>query len=447
MNRRHFLHAGAALLSAGCSNKPKSETTLDAGIEVDAAPAPIDANFDATPDGQLETPDAAKVIETDDDFPPWPGTDSSESITTMLMFRGNAKRNFHGVGKLGNKLALKWRHKTKALHIDAANGPHYWTGTGWTGQAVKWGRRVFFGSLDGRFYCLDAEGGDVIWTHKTQRMFKSSPCFYDGKLYVGNVDNYLRAIDARTGALAWKLNMKSDCDSSPLVHGGVLYAGSESGFLHALNPQTGKPIFKLDLGGHKGPGGSQGIESSPAIADGELWASTYDGVLYRIDLKTQKVISKIPTGDDTDASPVLTDDAVYAAAEQKSPILLCIDRKTEKQRWSFRAEGGFWSTPAIVQGRVYIGCDDHRMVCLDEKTGALVWQTSTGRAVWSSPCVVDGKVVFGSYDGFLYMLEAETGKELFRHDLEGPVLSTACIVDGWVYIGSGDGHFYAFASV
>lgn len=441
MNRRRFLQATtSAALCAGCGAKPDVKPA-DAGPEPDAG-----AEDAALPE-HAEGNDAAPPPATgDEDFPAWTGGDASESSRAVLMFRGNTRRNFQGTGKLGNSLVLKWTHRTSALTVAGGGGARFWTGTGWTGQAVKWGRRVFFGALDGRFYCLDAEGGDVVWSLKTKRMFKSSPCFYKGRLYVGNVDNFLRAIDARTGKVLWKLDMKSDCDSSPVVSGGALYAASESGFLHALDPETGKPFFKLDLGGHKGPGGSQGIESSPAIADGELWVATYDGLLHRIDLATQTIKSKIPTGDDTDASPVLTDDAVFVAAEAKNPILFCIDRKSETHRWTFRAEGGFWSTPAVVGGRVFVGCEDHRMVCLDEKNGALIWEFRASRAIWSSPCVVDGKVIFGSYDGFLYMLDAATGKELFRQDLAGPVLSTACVVDGWVYIGSGDGNFYAFAS-
>lgn len=445
MDRRLFLKASGALALGGCRVGDAAPADGDAGAQVDAAPEPSPAPDAGEPE-EAEHRDAGAAEPPLEDFPPWDGGQSSESARTVLMFRGDARRNFHGTGPLAAPLALRWRHRTSALSVAAGGGPaRFWTGTGWTGQAVKWGHRIFFGALDGRFYSLDARTGDVVWTLKTKRMFKSSPCFYRGRLYVGNVDNQLRAIDARTGDVLWKHDMKGDCDSSPLVVGGALYAAGEAGYLYALDPDTGRVRYKVDLGGRSGPGGSQGIESSPAVDGDELWVATYDGLLLRIARSEGRILAKIPTGDDTDATPVLTDTHVFAAAEARSPVLHCFDRSSGEARWTFRAEGGFWSTPAVVGGRVYLGGDDGRLYCLDERTGERQWDFQARRAIWSSPCVVDGKVIFGGYDGFLYLLDAGTGKELWRYDLDGPVLSTPCVVGGWVYIGSGDGYFYAFA--
>lgn len=461
MDRRHFLHAATSLLVA-CGKRTPSESSADAGTNgaqdgsadaaTDAYDAPTSEKLDASTDSSVDAGTSDAGLSIDDErriqreaFPAWDGRRDSVSRATMLMFRGNLRRNFHGTGPLSSRLELKWKYKLGALEIArAGEGTRFWTGTGWTGQAVKWGQRIFVGGLDGKFYCWDAYSGKVIWTLKTQRMFKSSPCFYDERLFVGNVDNKFRCIDARTGKVIWHYDMRGDCDSSPVVADGILYAASESGFLHALDPRTGGHHFKLNMGGHKGPGGSQGIESSPVIDGDDLWVGTYDGYLYRIDRFQGKVLSKMVTGDDTDATPVVTDDYVFAAAEQKNPMLSCFERKTGTLKWSFKDRGGFWSTPAVVGGRVYIGGDDAKMYCLDERTGAEIWSFAARRAIWSSPSVVDGKVVFGSYDGFLYMVDATNGHLVWQEDLGGPVLSTACIVDGYVWIGSGDGHFYCF---
>lgn len=461
MDRRHFFHAATSLLVA-CGKSTRSELGADGGTDggrdgsSDAAPdvhdgggnEVADASADSAVDAGVQ--DAGISIEDErrmqrEVFPAWDGRRDSVSAATMLMFRGNLRRNFHGTGPLSSNLELKWKHRLGALEIArAGEGTRFWTGTGWTGQAVKWGQRVFVGGLDGKFYCWDAFSGKVIWTLKTQRMFKSSACFYDEKLFVGNVDNKFRCIDARTGKVIWHYDMRGDCDSSPVVADGILYAASESGFLHAFDPRTGGHHFKMNMGGHKGPGGSQGIESSPVIDGDELWVGTYEGYLYRIDRFEGKILSKMITGDDTDATPVVTDDYIFAAAEERNPMLSCFERKTGVLKWTFKDRRGFWSTPAIVGGRVYIGGDDAKLYCLDEHTGKEIWSFAARRAIWSSPSVVDGKVVFGSYDGFLYMVDAKDGHLIWQVDLGGPVLSTACIVDGYIWIGSGDGHFYCF---
>lgn len=55
------------------------------------------------------------------------------------------------------------------------------------------------------------------------------------------------------------------------------------------------------------------------------------------------------------------------------------------------------SSPAVADGKVYIGSDDHNVYCLNADTGAKIWDYTTGSIVFSGPVVADGKVYLGSY--------------------------------------------------
>ena len=70
----------------------------------------------------------------------------------------------------------------------------------------------------------------------------------------------------------------------------------------------------------------------------------------------------------------------------------------------WRYTTGYWveSSPAVADGKVYIGSYDNKVYCLDALTGALIWNYTTGGYVGSSPAVADGKVYVGSWDGKLY---------------------------------------------
>ena len=68
------------------------------------------------------------------------------------------------------------------------------------------------------------------------------------------------------------------------------------------------------------------------------------------------------------------------------------------------------SSPAVSDGRVFIGSLDHNIYALNASTGMLLWNYTTGDMVSSSPAVADGKVYFGSYDGNVYALNAVNGK-------------------------------------
>ena len=66
------------------------------------------------------------------------------------------------------------------------------------------------------------------------------------------------------------------------------------------------------------------------------------------------------------------------------------------------------SSPAVVDGSVYIGSYDGKVYALDAVNGRLKWSFATGYAVVSSPAVADGVVFVGSEDSKVYALNAST---------------------------------------
>jgi outer membrane protein assembly factor BamB len=415
---------------------------------------PEDSNEERAPPRELEpSPVAPGEPPAASDRAPEPVApelkpDESSSPDTVLMFRGNPSHTFYGTGPLREQLELKWRSQLGTARGTRSDGSIYhWLGTGWTGQAVRWGQRVYVGALDGKLHCFDAQSGETVWAYESGGMFKGSCCVHAGRLYVGNVDNRIRCIDARDGSLIWNYYNPRDCDSSPCVAGGKLYIGGEDGRLKCFDPATGDLHWQLALGGGKSaPAGSGGIESSPAVADGEVFVGHYDGFLVCADAASGQEKWRATTGADTDASPVVVGDRVYIAAQTDSPRVRCFDRNASGALvWEFANTRGFWATPAVSAGRLYVGGHDGVMYCLDATSGAVIWTFRAGGPIWSSPCVVDGKVLFGSHDPWFYMLDANTGALIWRYEMVGRTLSTACVVDGHVYLGSGNGWFHCFA--
>ena len=397
-----------------------------------------------------ETPEPAAPgaeADLDSDFPEWNLGDESAAPNTVLMFRGNPRHTFYGTGPISEKPKLLWKAELGQFHGVKADGTHQdWSGTGWTGHPVRWGKRVFVGAVDTHFYCFHADTGKVIWRFDGGRMFKGSCCFYKGRLYMGNVDNNIRCIDAKNGKVLWKYDTKRDCDSSPCVSGGKLYIGGEDGKLKCFDPDTGSLHWIIEQGEGKGaPPGSGGIEGSPAVADGEVYVGHYDGYLLCVDAQTGAEKWRAQTGADTDVSPVIVDERVYTAAETEAPYLRCFDRtKKGKLVWELDNKKGWWSTPAVVGDRLYVGGNDAVMYCLDARSGKEIWTFKAQQAIWSSPCVVDGKVIFGSYDPNYYMLDADKGSLIWSYKMGQRTHSTACIVGGKIYVGSANGFFHCF---
>jgi outer membrane protein assembly factor BamB len=88
-------------------------------------------------------------------------------------------------------------------------------------------------------------------------------------------------------------------------------------------------------------------------------------------------------------------------------------------KWKFRSNGKIFSSPAISNGIVYIGSEDHNLYAIDQKTGKQVWKYTTDGPVHSSPAVYNSMVFFGSFDGNYYMLNAKTGSLIWKFKTGG----------------------------
>jgi hypothetical protein len=70
-----------------------------------------------------------------------------------------------------------------------------------------------------------------------------------------------------------------------------------------------------------------------------------------------------------------------------------------------------FSSPAVANGVVYFGSDDHHVYALNASTGSKLWRFTTSNKVGSSPAVANGVVYVGSFDNNVYALNANTGAD------------------------------------
>jgi len=400
---------------------------------------------DPRPGGKGEVPVEVHGTVT---LPAWTHGASSTASDAMLMFRGNPSHTFYGTGPVpASTPKILWKHRMIDFPSLYYGEPFVWRGTGWTGQALVYGGYVWVGSQGRSLYCFEAATGKIAWRYACSRQIKGSGCLWDGKLYIGCVDDHLRCFDAVTGKVLWKLNTGHDLDSSPSVVDGKLYIAGENGHARCLDPLTGKQIWKTFVGGlDDGPKpGSYGSETSPAVVEGEFYTATYDGELFCLDAATGEKRWIAKTGDDTDASPVVSGALVYAAAEDKSPYLFAFSRKDGAEVWKHKMKGGFWGTPAIDGDTVFVGSAGGKLEALDKQNGTSKWIYPLPGGTWGSAAVVDGKVLIGDFQGTLHCVDAKTGAGLWSMKLGGRLHSTPVAIGGRIYLGSTDGWFYCLA--
>ena len=131
----------------------------------------------------------------------------------------------------------------------------------------------------------------------------------------------------------------------------------------------------------------------------------------------------------------------HALARPGSPSSL--ESGGGKLLWRHKTGDVVWSSPAVVNGVVYIGSDDHYIYAFNASNGSLLWRYKTGAFIISSPVVVKGVVYIGSDDDYVYALNASTGTLLWHYQTGNRVLSSPAVVKGVVYAGSEDDYIYA----
>jgi outer membrane protein assembly factor BamB len=140
------------------------------------------------------------------------------------------------------------------------------------------------------------------------------------------------------------------------------------------------------------------------------------------------------------SSPAVADGRVYVGS--LSGDVDCLDALTGKSIWYRHTDSRVYSSPAVAYGKVYIGSNDGHVYCFDASTGVNVWNYATHDVVYSSPAVADGKVFIGSNNHNVSCLNASTGTLIWNYTTGDIVQSSPAVVDGKVYIGSNDGHVY-----
>jgi eukaryotic-like serine/threonine-protein kinase len=140
-------------------------------------------------------------------------------------------------------------------------------------------------------------------------------------------------------------------------------------------------------------------------------------------------------------------------------------------KWTFHTHGEVISSPAIVNGTIYVGSNDGNLYAIDQQAGSLKWSFHTEARITSSPAVADGLVYFSSYDSNFYAVDTATGKLRWKFrnagerrysasHLHGSLpagetmpdpfdvyLSSPAVWQGAVFFGSGDGNVYALDAV
>ena len=411
------------------------------------------------------------------------GTEWHELYPTFSQYYDiNGWEDTNGDGKLSASdqidLHLDWpkfHHDNPLIGYSASTAPNtnatLWTyNTGvpiYSSPAIVDGI-LYIGSasgIGGALLALDAQTGALVWTYATGGLgpVMSSPAVFYGKVYFLSSDGNIYALDAATGALVWSVFIDPGFLpwSSPAVHAGRVFIAASSGTLYCLNAFNGAVIWSTFIGGT--PNGPI------TVANNKVFSGTHSPIptLVALNEIDGSIVWQYfdPNGGfvNSNGAAVVDGDGdgnlevYFGVAGGPVGQAICLNEANGLVKWiyTFRnivAPGGYgpgWSTstPAVHNGKVYVGSDDGYIYALNAGTGAKVWEFQTKGAVWSAPAVADGKVFAGSLDHTLYALNENNGWFIWSYNTSASRLyGSPAVACGKVFIGSENGKVYAFGT-
>ena len=139
------------------------------------------------------------------------------------------------------------------------------------------------------------------------------------------------------------------------------------------------------------------------------------------------------------SSPAIVDGRVYICSDY---WLSCLDANLGIRLWRYGVDDYVDTSPAVADGKVYFGSTNNKVYCLNAKIGMKIWEYTTDDFILSSPTVINEKVFIGSSDGKLYCLDAGTGTKIWEYPTGFQIASSPAVSNGKVYVGSGSGKIY-----
>jgi outer membrane protein assembly factor BamB len=280
-----------------------------------------------------------------------------------------------------------------------------------------------------------------LWVRTGGSLLEFPPSLYGDHIFQLADNGTLNAINLHTGHTFWQRRIGSLSASTPAAVGHVVYAtvlartnGVRKGEVLALAYATGRTLWRRAL-----PSPS---ESSPLLDHGRVFFGSQSGTVYALNAHNGNVIWTYHASGAVKASPTLSGGVLYFG--DYSGHLQALSERTGRRLWdsgsggALLGSGTFYSTAAVMYGRVFLGNTDGRVYAYDASTGRLDWAVQTGAYVYASPAVANapglGPTVYvGSYDGTLYALNARSGRIAWRFHPGGRISGSATVVGRVVY--------------
>ncbi|MFA5364276.1 MAG: PQQ-binding-like beta-propeller repeat protein [Candidatus Bathyarchaeia archaeon] len=287
--------------------------------------------------------------------------------------------------------------------------------------------KVIIGPDNGNVYCVDLNTGTQVWKTGAggyipyvyglgQWQPRSCPIVYGNRIYIGSLDGVFRCLDM-SGNVVWSYDTGHPIVGSAAIENGMVYILDTAQLVHKFS-LSGTHVLSFQIKSSilrptamftfTIPGASTLVVVDDKVYPG---CTTAFFTAYDADTGEQIFESEQPyvLGENSPVSAVYADDPKIEGARiycPAGPTEACGDANTGENIWS--AWGGWEIFSSLCYGGygmepyVYGGSQSYSITCWNASDGTPISWYTTGGQVESSPAIYGGRLYVGSADWKLY---------------------------------------------
>ncbi len=322
-------------------------------------------------------------------------------------------------GKFNGKLDVLWEH----TRSEKPAGP----------LTVYFGSLVYPGTKN-RIWFYDGLSGKKEGYLKSHGAAQTGVALHDSLAFFATSPrkSWLRCVNLRSGRQLWKQPIK-DAAAGSIIVDDKLLIGSSDGTLTAYRPEDGNLIWTFEAEG--------AFVAPPSSANGRVFQPCDEGTLYAISLADGSELYRMEV-DGPMISAVAVSTMIYAT--DMFGHVYGIDSEDGRVVWDNQLDGPVWTTPAVSDGRLFVGHSGGELVALDALDGHVLWRFDAGEVVRASATVVGEHVLVGTMTGKLFSLDAADGRLIEQRQLDGAVAWPPVADGDRVYVATESGMIVCF---
>ena len=317
--------------------------------------------------------------------------DYDEKKTKITKFKLSKTKNFN---QINSKIIF---YKNDLIFYDSKgsiirfnkSAEKVWTVNNYSKEEKKSNPLLFLENKDeilivadsiSKFYAVNINNGNIIWSKKNVTPFNSKVKIYDNKFFIIDYENILHCYSLKTGEKIWSYKtenvlIKSQKKLSIKIENDILYFNNSIGDITALDVKQGKLIWQLPTQNNNIYAQSFSLKGSDLTIDKKsIFFSNNNNEFFSVDSSNgninwqQKINSSI--------QPILYDDIIISVSDEG--LLIFMNKATgkliritdtlkvfkEKKKSQIHVVGF-----VIGTNKIFITTSNGRLLIIDIKTG------------------------------------------------------------------------------